>query len=197
MKNILLFILFICSSNIIKAQDTLSMRSGENILVKVIEVGTSEIKYKKLDNLNGPVFSMLKSDLLIIKYQNDTKDDFSSIKKIEENKNERVDSIQGQADAEIYYQGYKSAGTAVVLTTWYATPIVGLVVALASDKKNPSDRELNIPNTTLMKNDKYANGFRQEATRMRHDKIWKNWRKVTGIYLGILLILGVVREAGI
>lgn len=30
MKNILLFILFICSSNIIKAQDTLSMRSGEN-----------------------------------------------------------------------------------------------------------------------------------------------------------------------
>jgi len=30
MKYILLFILFVCSSNIIKAQDTLSMRSGEN-----------------------------------------------------------------------------------------------------------------------------------------------------------------------
>ena len=30
MKNILLFILFICSSNIIKAQDTLSTRYGEN-----------------------------------------------------------------------------------------------------------------------------------------------------------------------
>jgi len=94
MKYILLFILFICSSNIIKAQDTLSMRSGENILVKVIEVsnvrlklkntfkgyievGTAEVKYKKLDNLNGPVFSMLKSDLLMIKYQNGTSDDFS------------------------------------------------------------------------------------------------------------------------
>jgi len=73
MKNILLFILFICSSNIIKAQDTLSMRSGENILVKVIEVGTAEVKYKKLDNLNGPVFSMLKSDLLIIKYEMEQK----------------------------------------------------------------------------------------------------------------------------
>ena len=77
MKNILLFILFICSSNIIKAQDTLSMRSGENILVKVIEVGTSELKYKKLDNLNGPIFSMLKSDLLIIKYENGTSEDYS------------------------------------------------------------------------------------------------------------------------
>jgi hypothetical protein len=102
MKNILLIILFICSSSIIKAQDTLSTRSGENIPVKVIEVsnvslkwtkkgiievGTAEVKYKKLDNLNGPVFSMLKSDLLMIKYQNGTSDDFSKeTKKIKNRK---------------------------------------------------------------------------------------------------------------
>ena len=105
MKYISLFILFICSSNIIKAQDTLSMRSGENILVKVIEVsnvrlklkntfkgyievGTAEVKYKKLDNLNGPVFSMLKSDLLMIKYQNGTSDDFS--KEAQKIKNQKI-----------------------------------------------------------------------------------------------------------
>ncbi len=81
MKNILLFILFICSSNIIKAQDTLSTRYGENILVKVIEVGTTEVKYKKLDHLNGPVFSMLKSDLLMIKYENGTSEKFSKEEK--------------------------------------------------------------------------------------------------------------------
>jgi hypothetical protein len=46
------------------------MRTSESILVKVIEVGTTEVKYKKLDNLNGPIFSILKSDLLIIKYEN-------------------------------------------------------------------------------------------------------------------------------
>jgi hypothetical protein len=77
MKNLLLFFLFICSSNIIKAQDTLSTRYGESILVKVIEVGTAEVKYKKLDNLNGPVFSMLKSDLLMIKYENGTSENYS------------------------------------------------------------------------------------------------------------------------
>ncbi len=81
MKYILIFILFICSSNITKAQDTLSTRYGENIPVKVIEVGTSEVKYKKLDNLNGPVFSMLKSDLLMIKYANGTNEDFSKEEK--------------------------------------------------------------------------------------------------------------------
>ena len=111
MKYILLFILFICSSNIIKAQDTLSMRSGENILVKVIEVsnvslkwtkkgiievGTAEVKYKKLDNLNGPVFSMLKSDLLMIKYQNGTSDDFSKeAKKIKNRKTWIVFGVGG------------------------------------------------------------------------------------------------------
>ncbi len=42
MKIIFQFILFVCLSNMIKAQDTLSIRSDENILVKVIEVGTSE-----------------------------------------------------------------------------------------------------------------------------------------------------------
>jgi uncharacterized membrane protein len=72
------------------------MRSGENILVKVIEVsnvslkwtkkgiievGTAEVKYKKLDNLNGPVFSMLKSDLLMIKYANGTNEDFNKEEK--------------------------------------------------------------------------------------------------------------------
>jgi hypothetical protein len=105
MKYILLFILFICSSNIIKAQDTLLMKSGENILVKVIEVsnvrlkqkntfkgyievGTAEVKYKKLDNLNGPVFSMLKSDLLMIKYQNGTSDDIS--KEAQKIKNQKI-----------------------------------------------------------------------------------------------------------
>ena len=87
MKYILLFILFICSSNIIKAQDTLSMRSGENILVKVIEVGTSEVKYKKIDNLNGPNFSILKSDLSMIRYENGTKEEFKeAVKTIQKSK---------------------------------------------------------------------------------------------------------------
>ncbi len=81
MKNLLLFILFVCSSNIIKAQDTLSTRYGENILVKVIEVGTTEVKYKKLDNLNGPDFTILKSDLLMIKYENGTSEKFSKEEK--------------------------------------------------------------------------------------------------------------------
>jgi len=189
MKNILLFILFICSSNIIKAQDTLSMRSGENILVKVIEVGTSEVKYKKLDNLNGPVFSMLKSDLLMIKYANGINEDFSSIKKIEEYNLSGIDPyIQGKNDAQRYYKGDKTAGTIVLISNFI--PFVGiipsLVVSIAATSKIPKDENLNYPSISLMQNEQYANSYRQEAKKIKNQKIWKNFR------VGILVSLGLM-----
>ena len=77
------------------------MRSGENILVKVIEVGTTEVKYKKQDNLNGPLFSILKSDLLMIKYENGTSEKFSkeekTIIKVRSTHNRLIWGIVGSA----------------------------------------------------------------------------------------------------
>ena len=60
MKKLFLLIILALSSSIIKAQDTLTMKSGENIIVKIIEVGSTEVKYKKVTNINGPIFSILK-----------------------------------------------------------------------------------------------------------------------------------------
>ena len=193
MKYILLFILFVCSSNIIEAQDTLSMRSGETILVKVIEVGTSEVKYKKLDNLNGPVFSMLKSDLLMIKYENGTKDDFSSIKKIEENNFSGYDPyIQGKLDAQRYYKGDKTAGTIVLISNLFVLPILpSLVFYIANTSKIPKDENLNYPSISLMENEKYADSYRQEAKKIKNQKIWKNFRVGAGIGGSIFFILAV------
>ena len=197
MKYILLFILFICSSNIIKAQDTLSMRSGETILVKVIEVGTSEVKYKKLDNLNGPVFSMLKSDLLMIKYENGTREDFSSIKKIEEYNLSGYDPyIQGKIDAQRYYNGDKTAGTIVLISNFI--PVVAIIPSLvfyiANTSKIPKDENLNYPSISLMQNEKYADSYRQEAKKIKNRKIWKNMGigSLLGTLVVPIIILGVI-----
>ena len=191
MKYILLFILFICSSNIIKAQDTLSTRYGENILVKVIEVGTSEVKYKKLDNLNGPDFSMLKSDLLMIKYENGTKEDFSSIKKIEENNFSGLDpSSLGKLDAQRFYTGYKTAATIAFISALPPPiPIIpSLIFSIAATSKIPKDENLNYPSISLMQNEKYANSYRQEAKKIKNRKIWTSFGgSIVG--LGLLLLL--------
>ena len=192
MKNILLFILFVFSSTIIKAQDTLSLRSSENILVKIIEVGILEVKYKKIDNLNGPVFSILKSDLLMIKYENGTKDDFSSIKKIEGyNLFVIDDSVQGKNDAQRFYNGYKTAGNAVVATGYFLPLLIpALSISIATTTNVPKDENLNYPSKSLMQNEKYANSYRQEALKIKKRKVWLNFLITlpASIYMMMMLI---------
>ena len=73
------FALIFCIANISKAQDSLIMKSGEVIQAKVIEINTAEVKYKKIDNLDGPTYVVLKTNLEIIKYENGTREDFSAL----------------------------------------------------------------------------------------------------------------------
>lgn len=56
------------------SQDTLNLSSDKYLLSKVIEVTLNEIKYKKYDNLNGPIYTILKKDIISINYKNGTKD---------------------------------------------------------------------------------------------------------------------------
>jgi hypothetical protein len=52
-------------------------RDGDIIEAKIIEVGVTEIKYKKCSNLQGPTYNILKSDVFMIKHKNGDKDVFS------------------------------------------------------------------------------------------------------------------------
>lgn len=58
----------------VKAQDTLLMKNGNQVIAKILEVNTAEIKYKRFDNLEGPTFVIVKNDVVMIKYQNGTVD---------------------------------------------------------------------------------------------------------------------------
>jgi hypothetical protein len=58
--------------------DTIVLKSGSVLLGKVEEIGQVEVRYRKCVNLNGPVISILKSDITIIKYSNGTHDSIVS-----------------------------------------------------------------------------------------------------------------------
>jgi len=64
---------FLCIS-----QDILTYKNGTETKVKVTEVTSSEVKFKKFDNIDGPLYSILKTDLFMIKYENGTKEVFST-----------------------------------------------------------------------------------------------------------------------
>ena len=60
------------------AQDIIVKRDGTTIMSKVVEVGTSEVKYKKWSNKNGPIYIIGKSELMAINYENGEKDSFAT-----------------------------------------------------------------------------------------------------------------------
>lgn len=60
------------------AQDTLVMRNGDVIPARIQEVGIHDVKYHKADNLSGPVHVVAKADVFMIKYENGTREVFSS-----------------------------------------------------------------------------------------------------------------------
>lgn len=59
------------------AQDIITKKDGTDIKAKVLEVNENEVKYRRYDYLDGPIFTMLKSDILIVRYENGTNDVFN------------------------------------------------------------------------------------------------------------------------
>lgn len=56
-----------------QAQDILIKRNGDELEVKVLEIDLQVVKYKRFDNLEGPIISIAKADVFMIKYENGTK----------------------------------------------------------------------------------------------------------------------------
>ena len=55
-------------------QDNIVLKNGTEIKAKVLEVSATEIKYRKQDNLDGPVYTSGVGEVLLINYANGSKD---------------------------------------------------------------------------------------------------------------------------
>ena len=66
MKKLLLFLVLIVSAINIQAQDVIVKKDGTTIISKILEIGTSEIKYKNFSNLEGPIYGISRSDVMRI-----------------------------------------------------------------------------------------------------------------------------------
>tara|TARA_B110000003_G_scaffold217137_1_gene216649 strand:+ start:1141 stop:1662 length:522 start_codon:yes stop_codon:yes gene_type:complete len=61
-----------------KPCDNIILINGEEISAKVIEINPDFIKYKKCDNLDGPLISIYKSEVLMLRYKDGSKDLFNN-----------------------------------------------------------------------------------------------------------------------
>ncbi|MCL2131467.1 MAG: hypothetical protein FWH36_03285 [Lentimicrobiaceae bacterium] len=61
------------------AQDVITLKTGEEIKAKVEEISSSEVKYKRFDNLNGPTIVIEKAKVFAINYENGTREVFNTV----------------------------------------------------------------------------------------------------------------------
>jgi hypothetical protein len=76
MKKMLFVYGFIALALELNAQDVIIKTNTEEIQCKIMEIEDTRIKYKNFSNLDGPVYSMNKVDIFMIKYENGQKEVF-------------------------------------------------------------------------------------------------------------------------
>ncbi len=77
MKKALVSLVILCTyAMTVYAQDVIVKKDGSTILSKILEVNPNDVKYKKFSNPNGPTYTIIKSEIMSINYENGDKDVF-------------------------------------------------------------------------------------------------------------------------
>ena len=171
------------------SQDVITMKTSEDIQAKITEVSNKEIKYTKFDNPTGPVFTTQKSDILMVRYQNGSKDIFNeSEKKAVDNTSSNDMNINGKQDSKMNYKGKHSGAGWTCATSIVLSPLFALIPAVACGSAEPSDENLNYKNAELMKNSTYNQAYIEQAKKTKKKKIWTNFGIGSGVWL-LLIVL--------
>jgi hypothetical protein len=120
----------------VQGQDIIVKKNGDEIKSKVEQVLDTEIKYRKAENPSGPVYSVKKSEVFMIKYENGTRDVFENQPVVTTPQKSPANSISF-TDEDL-----KPAKNAAILGSALVIPILGLGITSGAIYDNP---ELTIP----------------------------------------------------
>jgi hypothetical protein len=103
--------------------DVITMKDGKDIDAKVLEISTTEIKYKNCDNLEGPIISVLRKEVFSIKYAN--------------GKKEVITQSQGNETSGRKVEGLSLTAMILGILGFGPLPIIFGAIGLNKIKKNP------------------------------------------------------------
>jgi hypothetical protein len=187
MKNILNILTILLIVLKLNAQDVITKKNSDDIKAKVLEVTNSEIKFKRFEDINGPTFSLLKSEVLMVRYENGTKDVFNDKQSTSSSDDEM--RAKGTQDAKIYYRGAKSGAGWTAAATVLTSPLLGLIPAAICASTEPSDQNLNCKDYDLMKNYAYNQAYTKQAHKIKRRKIWTNYGIGFGCWIALIALL--------
>jgi hypothetical protein len=90
--------------------DELIFKDGTEVKAKVLEITATEVKYKKCDQKDGPLYVGRKSDIFMVRYANGTKEVFSPEKEIKQNHSSNSSKGKTTPDSAILALAFGAAG---------------------------------------------------------------------------------------
>jgi len=142
MKRVLLLaVCFVAFFSACLAQDVIVTKDSKKINAKVLEVNVDNIRYKNFDNEDGPIYTMLKSDVVTILYQNGQVDTFEQAK-VTTLAPVKLAPEMKTKDPILYkeyrkYERMKNAGNSLI-ALGIGTTVLGAVYFAASADKTPA-----------------------------------------------------------
>ena len=146
-KQIILTMLSLSALNV-AAQDIIVMKNGDEVEAKVTKVGTTEVEYHKWSNQDGPVYSVAKSDVFMVKYKNGEKDVFDKAPA----KSDNASKFESISSAPEYVEAIPAANNQELISMYNRE------VKIKSDEPNDKDASyctpiLGVASTSIMSTD--------------------------------------------
>lgn len=178
-------VLLMLNSCIAFSQDIITKKTGEDILANITEVSESEIRYRKFESPEGPIFVLKIASILMIRYEDGTKDIFNN--DVIEKPNQDM-TLKGMQDAMINYQGRNSGAGWTSVTTILFSPLVGIIPGAICASTEPSVKNLNYSNRELMTDFAYTTAYSRQAHKIKRKKVW-GALGISSLIWGILVVV--------
>jgi len=165
MKQLLMSMTLTLISFYLYSQDVIIGNDGTSEVAKVLEVGESEIRYKKFSNLEGPSYTMPLKDIARINYENGSSDEFeteSTAPEIVQTEPEAKENVL--SGIEINMDAFNISLANHMRLQFNLSPLKDLVVSKDGEKAvvvcmNPGFSDLNIWLCDLSSNTMTTLGF--------------------------------------
>lgn len=184
MKKIFILISILASGYFATAQDLITLNNGTEIHTRILNFNEQSVVTCAPGLSDTLVID--RKEVAKIRYQNGIIIMLSDALPARDTTG-RIEGdlyMRGVSDANIYYQGYKAAGTGslfsgIMLLYGAATPIICSLTP-------PASKNLGFPDQRLMDNWSYRQGYTNQAYKIKKRKVWMNY----GIGAGSTLVIG-------
>ena len=183
------FLIFSLYSTV--AQDVITLKSGDELKVKIFRLNPKDVVFTPTGNTNDTI-SILRDEVDKLWYQSGTTIYLSDNRKHEQSYTASSDSMYnaGMADASKYYTGYKSSSTGVLISG-LAFPY-NLIPAIACSATTPKDQNLGYKDKKLMENYSYNQGYINQAHKIKKHKVWKSYAIGSGVMIVFYILMSAV-----